>query len=121
MNYHEAAYCGDFCGGCENYHKSCSGCDPKYKCGPEHQPECPFIACCRKHEVAHCGLCRDFPCALLAAFVPDDRPGRPAGYHIQNLRNRAIVGTEDWLIVQRARCGLPTEKSKAVEPETSGE
>jgi len=103
MKYHEAAYCGDFCGGCEQYLKTCSGCDPKYK------EECPFIACCRQHQAVHCGVCAEFPCTRLSAFVPDDRPGHPRGYHIENLRCRAIVGTADWLAVQRAKHGLPAE------------
>ena len=94
-NIHEAAFCGDFCGKCPNYRHDCQGCVPR-----EH-PECHFARCCQEKTIEHCGYCEDFPCEKLSAFVPDDRPGYPPGYHIMNLRARLTMGTGAWLIQQR--------------------
>ena len=92
---HEAGFCGDFCGKCPNYQNGCRG------CVPQDHGNCYFVRCCLERDIEHCGLCVDFPCEKLSAFVPDDRPGCPAGYHIMNLRARLTVGTKTWLQGQK--------------------
>ena len=99
MSHPEAAYCGDYCGKCDHFGATCAGCNPLSRVG------CPFISCCQEKAIAHCGLCSEFPCEKLETFVPDDRKGCPKGYHIENLRNRQIVGTQAWLEVQRGKWG----------------
>ena len=95
MNYSEAAFCGDFCGKCPNYKAKCPGCVPEL-----HQ-NCHFVKCCSEKNIEHCGFCKYFPCEKLVKFVPDDRPGCPPGYHIQNLELRRDIGTRAWLESQR--------------------
>ena len=95
----EAGACGDFCGKCPNFPGSCRGCVPE-----DHQ-ECHFVACCGPKGLEHCGLCPQFPCERLVAFVPDDRESRPRGYHIEALKERTRIGTKAWLEQQRRRWG----------------
>ena len=90
-----AGFCGDYCGKCPNYPDACRG------CVPEDHRDCRFVECCLARGIEHCGLCNDFPCTDLAEFCPDDRPGCPPGYHIENLRLRSEVGREAWLERQR--------------------
>ena len=97
MNYSEAAFCGDFCGKCPNYQAKCPG------CVPELHRNCHFVKCCSEKNIEHCGLCKYFPCEKLVKFVPDDRPGCPPGYHIQNLELRRDIGTRAWLESQRQK------------------
>ena len=87
----DAAFCGDYCGKCPNYPHTCAGCIPA-----DHM-NCAFVQCCLRQDIAHCGLCDDFPCQSLVNFVPDDRPGCPPGFHIENLRLRMQMGTGAWL------------------------
>ncbi len=103
MGHSEAGFCGDYCGKCPNFGLSCDG------CGPLSKPECHFILCCLERHIPHCGLCEDFPCEALNAFVPDDRAGCPPGYHIENLRARVEIGTEAWLEKQRERWGIGSQ------------
>lgn len=97
MNYREAGFCGDYCGKCPNYSDKCSGCIPSL-----HE-DCYFVKCCLEKGIEHCGFCNDFPCKKLSEFVPDDRSECPPGFHIENLRVRKVVGTEEWLESQRAK------------------
>ncbi len=91
----ETACCGDFCGKCNHYSKDCEGCTSAKR------GTCHFVACCLGRGIEHCGICHEFPCAKLRVFVPDDRPGCPPGYHLENLKERTRVGTEAWLARQR--------------------
>ena len=91
----EAAFCGDWCGKCPNYQGTCPG------CLLELHKDCHFVRCSLARGLEHCGLCEGLPCEKLKAFVPDDRPGCPPGYHVENLRRRAKIGTEAWLAEQR--------------------
>ena len=101
-----AGSCGDYCGKCPNWPEECKGCIP------EDHGDCRFVRCCTERRIEHCGLCADFPCAELAAFCPDDRPGCPTGYHIENLKARAEMGTANWL--ERERKKWPdSEKPRA--------
>ena len=92
-----AGFCGDFCGKCPNYPKECQGCIPSL-----HE-ECSFTQCCMKQSLEHCGLCSNFPCETLVAFVPDDRPECPPGYHIRNLTERMSMGTASWIESEKRR------------------
>jgi hypothetical protein len=93
----EAACCGDFCGKCPHYPHNCAG------CRTGERVDCFFIQCCGRHKIEHCGQCDEFPCCTLQEFVPDDRPGCPSGFHIENLRARVAMGDEKWLAQQRAQ------------------
>ncbi|MCX6096695.1 MAG: DUF3795 domain-containing protein [Candidatus Bipolaricaulota bacterium] len=95
MTQPEAAICGDWCGKCPNYPSDCAG------CRPELHKDCRFVRCALDRGLEHCGLCPKLPCEKLKAFVPDDRRGCPPGYHVENLRRRAKIGTEAWLAEQR--------------------
>jgi hypothetical protein len=86
-----AGFCGDYCGKCPNYPAECDG------CVPEKHADCRFVECCLERNIEHCGLCGVFPCTRLVEFCPDDRPGCPPGYHLENLTDRKKVGTEAWL------------------------
>ncbi len=97
MNHPLAAYCGDYCGRCPQYGTECRGCEPSA------HPDCHFINCCQEKFIQHCGLCDEFPCETLRNFVPDNGPKCPAGFHVENLRNRVIVGTEAWIEAQQAK------------------
>jgi hypothetical protein len=97
MSHPEAAFCGDYCGKCPNYPIPCAGCIPSLLA------DCHFVKCGLEKRIEHCGLCDQFPCQKLIEFVPDDRPGCPPGYHVENLRLRASLGTDSWLESQRSR------------------
>ena len=92
-----AGCCGDYCGKCPNYPAACGG------CVPEEHADCHFASCCAGRRIEHCGLCPDFPCARLVEFCPDDRPGCPPGYHLENLEARVQTGTAAWLEGQKRR------------------
>lgn len=94
-----AAICGDYCGKCPHYPDKCGGCTPQTKA------ECRFVICCTARDLEHCGYCPEFPCESLSEFCPDDRPGCPPGYHIENLRRRMAIGIQAWLAEQRQRWG----------------
>jgi len=61
---------------------------------------CPVCACARERDVAHCGVCPEFPCALLAnlsaADGPDDQRIASAAY-------RTAAGDERWAEWARER------------------
>ena len=101
MDIFEAGFCGDYCGKCPNYLNTCRG------CVPDNHLDCHFVKCCLEQSIEHCGFCKDFPCEKLQQFVPDDRPECPRGYHIENLRVRKAVGTEEWLKLQRVKWKRP--------------
>gem|GEM_PF-1147868 len=102
VNITDAGFCGDYCCKYPNYSAECQG------CAPEKHEDCHFVQCCLEREIEHCGFCSDFPCMRLIQFCPDDRPGCPQGYHIDNLRARAKMGTIAWLEAQQER--WPSEK-----------
>ena len=93
----DATYCGDWCGKCPNYPARCPGCIPCI------HPDCYFVKCCIQKGIEHCGLCENLPCEKLSTFVPDDRKGCYAGYHIDELRSRCQLGTDRWLLLQEAK------------------
>jgi len=93
---HTATYCGDWCGKCPNYSTKCPGCIPCI------HPDCHFVKCCLAKGIEHCGFCEELPCDKLRSFVPDDRNGCYAGYHIDALKSRRELGLEKWLLLQEA-------------------
>lgn len=96
-----AGACGDYCGKCTNHPTRCRGCTL------DGHPECHFLQCTLSRAIEHCGLCDDFPCQALSEFVPDDHPDLPLGYHIENLRHRAWIGTRAWLWEMAETWGAP--------------
>lgn len=57
--------CGLNCGLCPRYHtvggSRCPGCGAEGF--SQKHPACGVLSCCRRHEVEHCGLCGEYPCA----------------------------------------------------------
>lgn len=66
--------CGILCSGCEYREKmNCAGCIGMTR--PFWGEECPVKSCCEGRGLAHCGLCRDFPCGQLEEFAYDKEQG----------------------------------------------
>ena len=66
--------CGLLCSQCsfrESVH--CSGCVSIDK--PFWGESCPVKSCCEGKQLAHCGACSEFPCALLNQFAYDPKQG----------------------------------------------
>lgn len=65
--------CGITCSTCT--YKEQTGC---LGCVNIKQPfwgECPLKSCCETKGHDHCGLCEEFPCALLTQFSYDEKQG----------------------------------------------
>lgn len=84
----EIGACGDWCGKCPHFGRTCTGC-------PSKAGGCRFLKCLAQRNIEHCGFCEEFPCADLTGFVPDDR--LPAGFHVESLRFRTRHGEDAWL------------------------
>ncbi|SHN68498.1 DUF3795 domain-containing protein [Desulfovibrio litoralis] len=66
--------CGLVCSECDYREQmNCKGCININK--PFWGEVCPVKSCCEQKELAHCGLCNDFPCALLMQFAYDKEQG----------------------------------------------
>ena len=66
--------CGILCGECAYREQmGCAGCTQIQK--PFWGDCCPVKACCEGKGRAHCGQCREFPCALLKQFAYDEHQG----------------------------------------------
>lgn len=66
--------CGILCGECEYRDQpGCMGCTQIAK--PFWGEACPVKNCCEGKSIEHCGLCADFPCALLHQFAYDPKQG----------------------------------------------
>lgn len=66
--------CGLLCSEC-SYREAmnCQGCTKISK--PFWGEVCPVKACCEEKALEHCGLCQQFPCALLHQFAYDKDQG----------------------------------------------
>lgn len=105
----EIGACGDWCRKCPHFGKTCRG------CGVEKLSTCKFLRCLAQRGIEHCGLCSEFPCEDLLDFVPDDR--LPKGFHIESLRLRVRLGTEQWLAhVSREWAYLVPPKGEGMPP-----
>lgn len=66
--------CGILCGECEyRLQPGCKGCTQITK--PFWGDACPMKNCCEEKNLDHCGLCEEFPCALLNQFAYDPKQG----------------------------------------------
>ncbi len=54
---------------------------------------CPVYACAREREVAHCGVCTDFPCILLVNLAAQSGSG---DIRIESAARRAEIGDRRW-------------------------
>ncbi|HXX40002.1 MAG TPA: DUF3795 domain-containing protein [bacterium] len=61
---------------------------------------CPVCACAREREVAHCGVCSEFPCALLMKLAAETGPG---DRRIDSATYRAEAGDDRWAEWARER------------------
>lgn len=79
------AYCGTDCGPCEWKAKTgCKGC--KEQKSEMFWGKCEIALCAINKEVAHCGQCSEFPCAVLVEYSYDSEHG-DNGKRIENLKN----------------------------------
>lgn len=119
--------CGLYCGACYHYRAStadgkhlleaavrqgrklqgftCKGCRSSLLYVHPGCAQCEIRACSDRHGVAHCGLCRAFPCERLQAFQSDGRIHHQGLVH--QLEELAVMGAGLWLTAQarRWRCG----------------
>lgn len=66
--------CGILCSQCHYREQmNCKGCVHIEK--PFGGESCPIKSCCERKKHEHCGLCPDFPCALLQQFAYDNEQG----------------------------------------------
>ena len=100
--------CGAYCDDCPSYRgkkdPTCAGCTQTQ--GNPWWGECKLFKCSLEKNVAHCGLCDDFPCDLSAThFDPDNPIGqRNAIVRIGVLAYRAKHGDEKALeLVEKLR------------------
>lgn len=79
--------CGLSCAEC-TYRASvgCKGCVQIQQ--PFWGESCPIKTCCEGRELAHCGLCGEFPCKLLEQFAYDKEQG-DGGARIERCRRWA--------------------------------
>lgn len=76
--------CGILCGACEYREQTgCRGCVNIDR--PFWGACCPVKACCEGKGLEHCGLCPDFPCAVLHQFSYDPEQG-DGGKRIEQCR-----------------------------------
>ena len=62
--------CGLLCSSCEfREQMNCPSCTQMEK--PFWGDSCPVKSCCEEKKLEHCGLCSEFPCALLHQFAYD--------------------------------------------------
>lgn len=61
---------------------------------------CPVYACARARGVTHCGVCPEFPCALLINLAA---LGGPEDRRIESAALRARLGDEAWAEWARAQ------------------
>jgi hypothetical protein len=80
--------CGILCCECEYREQmNCGGCLLIDK--PFWGDSCPVKSCCESRDLAHCGLCADFPCDLLKQFAYDKEQGDD-GKRIEQCRKWAV-------------------------------
>ncbi len=65
--------CGLLCGECR-FHAE-GGCQGCVNIAEPFWGACPVKNCCESKELAHCGLCREFPCQQLTSFAYDAAEG----------------------------------------------
>jgi hypothetical protein len=76
--------CGILCSRCKYKDEvGCAGCINIDK--PFRGDSCPVKHCCERQGTLHCGLCSDFPCALLNEFAYDKEQG-DGGLRIEQCR-----------------------------------
>jgi hypothetical protein len=68
--------CGSYCDGCPSYGSGgdppCAGCTQTQ--GNPWWGECKLFKCTSEKNVAHCGLCSEFPCEISATHFDPDNP-----------------------------------------------
>jgi len=121
--------CGLYCGACYHYRASfyererlqreaarrgrdprgftCQGCRSEKLYIHAGCAQCEIRACVDSREIAHCGLCLEFPCERINAFQSDGRVHH-LGVLVQLKRLREI-GADKWLSEQaqmwQCECG----------------
>lgn len=99
------APCGVTCLACYAHVRSknsCSGCCSVGGGKPKHCAVCSIKACADTHHVAFCAECAEFPCTTIKRM---DKRYREQ-YHvslIENGRRRKAIGTEAFLLEEKAR------------------
>ena len=90
----QIGYCGVDCAACVDLRSGkCPGC--RESVWPEGDA-CPPVACCREREIACCGRCRDFPCAMMTEFYGESDSHRQAGERMQALHEAKGTAMKHW-------------------------
>jgi hypothetical protein len=105
VNY--APVCGIYCGGCHYLGSLCKGCGrvegKPFWASQVPSGVCPLYDCCRLgKKLEHCGLCQEFPCKMFLELrdpsMSDEAFQKSLDERQANLRKRAEVGTDQWLL-----------------------
>lgn len=88
----------DFAGVCGLYWEGSAWYETlEVTCGTQGQVDlgkvCPVYACARERQVAHCGICPDFPCLLLVQLAAQTGGG---DLRIESAARRAHLGEAAW-------------------------
>jgi hypothetical protein len=92
------APCGTYCEYCD-YHRGertppCAGCGTHQ--GHPFWGDCKLHACAHEHQVDHCGVCREFPCAVFVNQYDPDHGQTSAFTRAGLLAYRKTAGTEKY-------------------------
>jgi len=78
------SYCGLLCSQCDFIAShNCGGC--LVTLGQPFHGSCQVAECAKSQQIIFCGLCGDFPCALLKSYAYDSQHG-DQGARIENCR-----------------------------------
>ena len=87
------AFCGVDCAACPDLTAGvCPGCR-KTEWGDD---PCPPVACCRERGIDRCGLCPDFPCAMMRDFYGESESHRQAGERMRALHEAEAQAPAPW-------------------------
>lgn len=77
IDFSNVVPCGGNCTECEYFQNNeCKGCNTNGgKCVELWENGCKIYECCQKHDVAFCGLCKQFPCEWLKQTLTWDKDG----------------------------------------------
>lgn len=105
--------CGLYCHACRIYldgraakkptNAACTGCNSATP--RKGATDCAVRACCRKHGVDICALCREYPCERIRAFHANGKPYRALA--ARNLDRIKAGGLPAWMKEQETRWRCP--------------
>ena len=108
-----ASPCGIYCGTCPHLGTQCPGCGnvqgkPFWTAGMNVEVCALYDCCIAKKQLAHCGLCDQFPCETFMRYndpsLSEEEAQQAALARKGHLLRRKEIGTEGWLEEQET-CG----------------